>query len=658
MALPIKLIVGPDNIMQIPLEAQSLDITVDRNASAFPTPNNIVGRIAIDTNIPSINIEIGGILQDDDGPNLDGDSINHIEGGDVAFNFSSAMPTRNLQTQQSQSSQLAEYLVANFLFDKSKTDSPTSLFQINNVDLGVGPLRFQEVLNVEAAIQSANTAIDTVNHPSAGTYSAGSTSIVVDDSTGFTIKDRIHLANGTFVGTLTGISSNTLTFSTGIEVALADGVALHSFGVTLWTGHGQVIGSIVEITKSQHTITHIKLDQLSVPVYSGVDYYITATTAPPVEDILNNKQIALFPNYWRIDRASGSNSLPLGVYFVFSTEMAHSDYQNQISGGAYPSITQQGWHIARTVNGFRVPNRRRSVGDSVIVKVPIGGISTHSVNGNPASTLALIVKKALELTTDAMESGYLTSGSGQTIASAFSVIVSGPMLKVIQKDKPIGLNNLHALVPCYSPYDPTFRVGSTTYNISTDSSFQMAVIEYFIENYVMTSISAKSKSAGDKVQDLIGIISNAKKNRDLIRGIQIPYDSLVQSDAVTPTARNFFLTFGEQDDNAKGSLGNTLNASHKMIPGLLPGDLGGDPVADRGDSFFDNIVEFGENVQALGSFVKNFIGDTLVTLFSDAHGNDGGIRIIPEKFHVRYDAGNKYYAFNLTLKASDFVIGV
>lgn len=61
---------------------------------------------------------------------------------------------------------------------------------------------------------------------------------------------------------------------------------------------------------------------------------------------------------------------------------------------------------------------------------------------------------------------------------------------------------------------------------------------------------------------------------------------------------------------------------------------------------------------ALAGFVGNFIGDTFVTLLSNPHGNDGGIRIIPEKLHVRYDAGNKYYAFTLKLKASDFVIGV
>ena len=97
MALPIRLIVGPDNIMEIPLDAQSLDIVVDRNASAFPTPNNVVGRVAIDTNIPAIGIEIDGIFQDDDSATFDiGKTTPQFGGGDIVFNFASALPTSNL----------------------------------------------------------------------------------------------------------------------------------------------------------------------------------------------------------------------------------------------------------------------------------------------------------------------------------------------------------------------------------------------------------------------------------------------------------------------------------------------------------------------------------------------------------------------------------
>ena len=148
----------------------------------------------------------------------------------------------------------------------------------------------------------------------------------------------------------------------------------------------------------------------------------------------------------------------------------------------------------------------------------------------------------------------------------------GPMLKVKQKVEPLNNTLLSVLEPCDQ------ILNAQNYNIGGN----LAQIEFFIDNYSNYSVSVNSKSAGDKVQDLIGLVSNAKKNRDLIRGIQIPYDSLIQSDAVTPTARNFFLTFGEQDPEAKGSSGNTIPSSRTMIPGLLPGDLGGDPFPDRG----------------------------------------------------------------------------
>ena len=129
---------------------------------------------------------------------------------------------------------------------------------------------------------------------------------------------------------------------------------------------------------------------------------------------------------------------------------------------------------------------------------------------------------------------------------------------------------------------------------------------------------------------------------------------------MTPTARNFFLTFGEQTDGGKGSAGNTISASHKMIPSLLPGDLGGKPEVDNDDAWYDKlgIGDAVDTVSAIAGFVGNLVGDTFVTLATEPHGNDGGIRIIPEKLHVRYDAGNNYYAFKLKLKASDFVIGV
>ena len=71
MAIPIKLITGDKSII-VDLEAQSVDMAIDRNVSAFPTPANILKRFAVDTNIPRITMEINGILIDDDGVDISG----------------------------------------------------------------------------------------------------------------------------------------------------------------------------------------------------------------------------------------------------------------------------------------------------------------------------------------------------------------------------------------------------------------------------------------------------------------------------------------------------------------------------------------------------------------------------------------------------------
>ena len=175
-----------------------------------------------------------------------------------------------------------------------------------------------------------------------------------------------------------------------------------------------------------------------------------------------------------------------------------------------------------------------------------------------------------------------------------------------------------------------------------------------------TPPSYGTKSAGDKVQDLMGIVSNAHKDTDLIRGIQIPYDSLITSSGVTGIARNFFLTFGELDITQKGSAANLLPASKKFKELSMQGEMGGADNAETAEYWYEAMIDglIPDPVQNLVGFVGSALQDLWVTLGTGAHGNDGGMRVIPEKLHIRYDAGNQHYAFNLKLMASDFVIGV
>ena len=51
MAIPIRLLAGVNSEIQVDLNAQTIDIGIDRNISAFPTPDNLLERFAVDTNI-------------------------------------------------------------------------------------------------------------------------------------------------------------------------------------------------------------------------------------------------------------------------------------------------------------------------------------------------------------------------------------------------------------------------------------------------------------------------------------------------------------------------------------------------------------------------------------------------------------------------------
>ena len=102
------------------------------------------------------------------------------------------------------------------------------------------------------------------------------------------------------------------------------------------------------------------------------------------------------------------------------------------------------------------------------------------------------------------------------------------------------------------------------------------------------------------------------------------------------------------------------------MQGLLLDDFAGGNKADEGareggllSRFVDRVGDLGDDIQSLTGFLVDNVQSLWVTLDrSISRGNDGGIRIIPEKVHVRYDAGNNYYAFTLLLVATDFVIGV
>lgn len=679
MALPIRLIAGPNNLFEIPLEAQSLDITLDRNASAFPTPDNILKRFAVDGNIPTIGIEIGGILVDDDVTFESDSKLSINQGGAIGINFASSMPTKvNVDALGAGTDISNEYWLRtrlrNDIDDIAITDDKT-VVDIKNTPIDTIGDTYHS--NATTYIKKGlDDTLAEIDHPSSGTYSAGVTSIVVDTAAYIDIGQRLNKSDGTYIGTVTNISGTTLTISEGIQVDLAHGTDLYQAVSSLWAPTG-VVGGIIDITMDSdgEKLATIELDRVEIPITKDDYYFITAWGVPPLEETFRNKRLQFKPNFWK---AASYGSIPW-IYLNFDPDTpAHSTFQSGPLTGQYPSVTQKGAHEQRFDRNGNLTSCL--TGPPVVVNVPIGQITAYAAdayNNSPASALAAIVEYALKLTDSAMFYGALTSsdaGSATTLAGTFDVTRNGPMLLVTQKDLPLNQTTplSSSLSRVYNdgylarPVPPCKKITSGRLNVyDADSAKELAKFEYFMEGTKdhTSGVSNKGKSAGDKVQDLMGIISNANKDRDLIRGIQIPYDSLIQSDAVTPTARNFFLTFGQQSLADKGSVNNTIPASRKMIPATLPSELGGDRPDDAEESWLESIGlgvvdDVVDAVGLLGEFIGSLIVDGFITLYSEPHGNEAGMRIIPEKFHVRYDAGNNYYAFNLRLLASDFVIGV
>ena len=217
--------------------------------------------------------------------------------------------------------------------------------------------------------------------------------------------------------------------------------------------------------------------------------------------------------------------------------------------------------------------------------------STRSVGTAtvPAEVLAYIVSQAISSTTAAtvgvISDFNLVAGSGQ-LSDAFTT----------------------ELVTAGSGFDTTVKI-TQKFAFDMESRGEIyaripANIQPVINPFTGGKTGNKVKSAGDKVQDILGVVTNSQNfqqndsgtriaealdfiNRlttkyldqrpeditdsgDYITGIQIPYDSLatlgldlIDGDTAQ---RNFFTTYGEQDTESKVAAANRIHASRPFNP--------------------------------------------------------------------------------------------
>lgn len=675
MATPIRLLAGPQNDIQMNLLAQSIDISVDRRVSHFPTPDNILKRFAIDTNTPTVNIEVSGVIIDDEGIETSTASTGSTPMRTL-INFGSFLPTEPFSpfTPSSKSYMLTTgpysspkkeeaqfpFFIATQRATKGTTNLLTGLVRDGvqsakhwtgsfEISTTIQPsLKFSTAhsigatgaLTVATTLSSASIGLSIVNKP----IHLGAAALL-------NVGDRVVLSDGTLLGIVSALTDTSVTFEDALTVAIS---ANDELFVTpqVFNSRNELVGYATAIYDDSSVAVGdpakwlIQLSSVTDAAVVEGDKLTINQSNNGLERVLNGANAKLVPSYWlESPSRNPKGSLCNSDADRLIDKLAHIGIRFKFDANKTPSLL--GGSDAITVH-YQTASQPRSQtytvrsayqGDALhhdaVINIPIKGIAT-TAGKNPALIMAQLFEDALKLTGNV--SGVNIGPDGKTLADAFKVTRVQSVIIIEQTYKP---DKSIAHPPIFS------------------QSINAAFFPEVFQGESSPNQTAK-KSAGDKVQDLVGLVSNAHKDIDLFRGIQIPYDSLVTSSSVTGIARNFFLTFGSIPASQKGSLSNTRSASELMNHMLLTGDQGGNIEEDTKEGFFEKLADalVPETVQSLVGFLTNLVEDTFVTLATPAHGNDGGIRIMPENLHVRYDAGNNYYAFTLLLVATDFVLGV
>jgi len=401
------------------------------------------------------------------------------------------------------------------------------------------------------------------------------------------------------------------TSATDIAVAVSRGVTvfplpISSQRVGVDTNLPQVTMNISGLLEDDDDAGVVQSPRLAYREIITSNWVASTIEAGPATNLLAGKSIRFLPMYWRSNAPRGR--------FTFIVLDFNSTVSNRAGGSAVPTVStdvRKAW----AENG------------NVHIDVPIGNVEAGATNGNPASTLALIIKDALELTTVIIGgNGHFGVPGAQRVADAFTVTTSqhanGQQIVRIE-DKFQNENDAR------TPLDPDFRNAFSPSILSTG----------------LPSRYSFGKSAGDKAQDLLGLISNSRKESDLLRGIQIPYHSLVQSNDITPVVRNLFLTYGKLTPAEKDSRNNSRPAT---LPMRVSNTVGEDENG-RSTGLLANLVDG----------LTDYFGEAWATLAGkSAVGNQGGLSVVPTKLHIKKEGADGTYRYDLQLMSADHVIGV
>lgn len=687
MAIPIRLLAGLQNEIQMDLVVQTIDMSIDRNISAFPTPGNYLKRFAIDTNTPRMNIEMSGVIIDDDGVNAQqyrsGSTTSQNSFSSTPMktliNFGSMMPTKpfsdfipadidGMLVNDIISSSKNKRVFPNFVSATGVAQGSTTTITVTNPAELIKTWSESRTIVTKIPTDLEFVGSHSVGATGALTVQSSLTTLGVDASIAqnagalsanvlLNIGDRIINESGVFLGEVSALSSTQVTFASALPAGISANDKLCVMP-KCFNRRNELVGFVIAISddntvsvgdEPKYIIEFLSVTEASI--LAG-DVLTINQSNNAMESLLHDSYIKIVPSYWLEDptrNPKGSNCYndlhmeihngyaPIGIKFKFDATKTHT-----LLGGsdAVTVVHKAKTNRRSTTAGYPHQGSARlndaSLWDA-IVNVPIKGIM-QSEDQSPASVMAQIFESAFKITAPVSDVPMTDATNSFSLTDAFTSFTASNIMLIEQ----------------------VYRADADQEHPSIVSpAFAHLLNPQIIQLGSSSNVNA-ARSAGDKVQDLVGLVSNATTDGDMFRGVQIPYDSLVTSSGVTATARNFFLTFGSLPSSEKDSTQNTRAASQLMNTLILNEDTGG--IANDKDSngFFEKVIDatVPDEIQSIFGFLADVVSDIFVTLDTTPHGNDGGIRIMPEKLHVRHDAGNNYYAFTMVLVATDLVIGV
>ena len=409
-------------------------------------------------------------------------------------------------------------------------------------------------------------------------------------------------------------------------------------GDKVYNLRGQELGTVSSVDNSTNTITFT--GAISYPLAANESI---ATTSPDL--FLHGKGFGLVPALWC---AKDDNFLN---HHVRGRIRRNIPIVYRFDGNTVSKYANGGSGDVSFVAGTE-PERKFGIRHYFpTISIPIGGIFNNtntSSYGDASKALLLAIKDGIELDANITAEKTTISG-GRTSAAAFSTSLSssGRRLKVTQNEC-----TFDTLAVVSIPWtDPDNNSVFSSYNWlrgiagSGVTSGWEARRQINVTNFSNHTAILGPLSAGDKAQTLLGMFANSPVGSDNeLVGIQIPYESLIQSADLTPTVRNFFVTHGNLTADDKTSRYNSWPASDQMhtyarAVTALPET--------------DNVEEsdLWSIIESLGTAVVNIASDAVVALGNTTSKNRGGIHIIPTKLSIRYDSGQRHYTYDMVLSA-------